>query len=79
MIVALFCAEPARSTSRSLEERHRKLGSSWNPTHIRWAANVVGAATPARMDRAMTRRTMRLTSDLPRKAADGWAEKLRAP
>ena len=68
-MVAFDCAEPSTRALRSPTQR--KLGSSWNPTHMRSAATAVGAARPASTDRTMTRRTIRLTKVSQEGGEDG--------
>src|SRR3990170_5007771 len=59
MIEALACADDWTRAARLPTQR--KLGSSWKPIHMRSAARAAGAVTAPRTNRAMTRRTVRLT------------------
>ena len=58
MIVEPASAEDLIRVARLFTQR--KLGSSWNPTHILSAAIAAGAVSAVSTHKAKTRRTMRL-------------------
>jgi hypothetical protein len=58
MIVEPAVAEPRMRLARSFTQR--KLGSSWNPIHIRSAATAAGVASAESMQNTRSR-TLRLT------------------